>query len=165
MPSSARTVMKRIPRQDLVALDKVRLRLGLIWMGGGGLILVIVALQSLLGYFGDKQQEAWAWLLPCILPTLGMIAAALGLTALDPVYSGFVVRKSYFQLAFWLSAFYLALVLLTIVIQPATGESPIELMRTSNLWLGPCQGLVASALGVLFVSKQQAARNRDSERI
>src|SRR3954447_9850431 len=41
--------------------------------------------------------------------------------------------------------------MLTILIQPFASKTPAEavgLMRTSNLWLGPLQGLVASALGV-----------------
>jgi hypothetical protein len=47
---------------------------------------------------------------------------------------------------------YEALVLLTLLIPPVAGTDPIALMHTSNLWLGPFQGVVASALGVLFVS-------------
>ena len=56
-----------------------------------------------------------------------------------------------------LSIAYLALVALTVLIGPfaaETGREMIERMQTSNLWLGPFQGLVASALGVLFVTKQ-----------
>lgn len=41
----------------------------------------------------------------------------------------------------------------------------VELMHTSNLWLGPLQGLVASALGVLLVTKQpkDAGDNRAAQ--
>jgi len=114
-----------------------------------------VVLQSLFGRFGDKTQEAWGWLLPTIIPSLGMIITVLGYTALNTETLASVVRATFFRIATWLSVFYLFLIVLTIVIQPLTARDPLDLMRMSNLWLGPCQGLVASALGVLFVSKQQ----------
>jgi len=130
-----------------------------VWMGGGGFILVIVVLQSLLGHYDPKVQEAWGWLLPTLMPTLGMIVTVLGYTALDPKALDAVVRPAFFHIALWLSCGYLFLVALTVLIQPfvgATGEKAIQLMHLSNLWLGPIQGLVASALGVLFVSKKDA---------
>jgi len=37
----------------------------------------------------------------------------------------------------------------------ASVAKPGELMHTSNLWLGPFQGLAASALGVLLVTRQK----------
>lgn len=80
-----------------------------------------------------------------------------------------VVRKDFFQVALWLSVVYLVMVLATILMRPFVVDpdlpkvmkaaKAIELMHTSNLWLGPFQGLVASALGVLFVSKQEKAVN------
>ena len=146
------------PPDKLIPLDRVRARLAITWLGGASLIFLILVLQSLLGRYADKTQEAWGWLLPTIMPTLGMIITVLGYTALDPVFSTSVVRNVFFQISFWLSGLYLILVLLTIVIQPIAAPDPdkaIEVMRLSNLWLGPFQGLVASALGVLFVSKQK----------
>ena len=138
-----------------VSLDTVRVRLAAVWLGGGSVILFIVVLQSLLGRYGDQTQEAWGWLLPTIMPTLGMIVTVLGYTALDPFRSSSIVRKTFFNVALALSVLYLTLVLMTILVQPLTNAEPITLMRTSNLWLGPFQGLVASALGVLFVSKHK----------
>jgi hypothetical protein len=138
-------------------LDTVRLRLAGVWLGGCAGILTLVVMQSLLGKFGDRTQDAWGWLLPTVMPTLGMIIAGLTITALEPVRSESVVRTSYYHVALWLSVFYLLLVLLTILIQPFTASDPVDLMRRSNLWLGPSQGLVGSALGVLFASKQLKA--------
>lgn len=89
------------------------------------------------------------------MPTLGLIVTVLGYTALDRGITETVVRKSFFVLAFWLSASYLFFILLTILIQPFTAADPVGLMRMSNLWLGPFHDLVASALGVLFVSKRR----------
>jgi len=154
-------------RAEVMPLDSVRARLATIWLAGSGLIFVLLVVQSLLGRYGDKTQEAWGWLLPTIMPTLGMIVTVLGYTALDPVFSTSVVRKIFFHIAFWLSALYLALVLLTLLIQPLTTNDPgkaVEVMRLSNLWLGPFQGIVASALGVLFVSKQKTSSGQTGKR-
>jgi hypothetical protein len=147
-------------RAKVITLDAVRSRLSILWLVGGGLLFVLMVLQSLMGRYADKTQEAWGWLMPTIMPSLSMIVTVLGYTALDPLYSTSVVRKSFFNMAFWLSTLYLTLVLLTILVQPLVANAPGEavgLMRQSNLWLGPFQGIVASALGVLFVSKQKGA--------
>ena len=147
-----------IPADKLIGLDEVRTRLAIVWLTGGGLVLVILVVQSLLNHYGNLTQEAWGWFLPTLMPTLGMILTVLTYTALDPLSSGSVVRRTFFGIALALSVTYLILVALTILIQPFAASSPeqrVGLMRTSNLWLGPVQGLVASALGVLFVSKQK----------
>lgn len=141
-----------------ISLDLVRNRLAAVWGIGAGLVVIVVVLQSLLGRFGDRTQDAWGWLLPTIMPTLGMIFTVLGYTALDPVFSNSVVRKSFFHIAMGLSIGYLGLVTLTVLIGPfaaVNGSQMVDLMNTSNLWLGPFQGLVASALGVLFVTKKK----------
>jgi predicted permease len=143
-------------------LDDVRDRIAKIWLIGAGLIFIILVLQSLLHVYKDATQDltqdVWGWFLPTLLPSLALIVTVLTYTALDPLTTGSVVRKSFLQIATWLSIIYLLMVLLTIAIQPFSSKGPAEsvaLMRTSNLWLGPFQGLVASALGALFVSKEK----------
>jgi hypothetical protein len=150
--SNSGTLPKDVPQGDLLPLDTVRNRLSTVWFAGAAAILGLMVLQSLLGKYGDKTQDAWSWALPTLMPILGMIVSVLGYSALDSQLSRYQVRKSFFRLALWLSLLYEALVLLTLLIQPVVGADPIALMHTSNLWLGPFQGVVASALGVLFVS-------------
>jgi cytochrome bd-type quinol oxidase subunit 2 len=97
------------------------------------------------------------------MPTLTLIITALGYTALDPSRSKTVVRKDFVRLAQWLSIVYLVLVAMTILIGPVAakdGPGMVKLMHMSNLWLGPFQGLVASAIGVLFVTKQKQGAER-----
>lgn len=143
-----------LPPIEMLPLDSVRNRLAGLWLIGGAVILVLVVIQSLLGHFGDRAQEALGWLLPTLMPTLSMIVTVLTYTALDPRFLDAVVRRSFFWVAISLSGFYLLLILVTILIQPFTPTDPLQLMRLSNLWLGPVQGLTASAIGVLFVSKK-----------
>jgi len=144
--------------KQLVSLDDVQTLLAKIWFIGSGLVFVLLVIQSLLHVYGDLTQDVWGWFLPTLVPSLGLIITVLTYTALEPFMTGSVVRKSFVTIAVWLSIAYLITVLLTILIQPFSSRTPAEavaLMRTSNLWLGPFQGLVASALGVLFVSKEK----------
>lgn len=145
-----------VPAADLLPLDKARNSLVVVWTVGSGPFILILVVQSLIGTFGDKVQDVWGWALPTIMPTLAMIVTVLGYTALDPYSSLTVVRRSFFRVSWWLSLFYLLLILLTILIQPflPSISARLQAMRVSNLWLGPIQGLVASALGVLFVTKR-----------
>jgi len=151
-------------------LDSVRTKLAVVWFSGACLILLLVVLQTLNGRYGDHVQEAWTWLMPNLMPTLGTILAGLGYTALDPHRSHAMVRSSFSLLSLWISAFYLVLVLLTILIAPTrpegvTGKGAVELMHTANLWLGPLQGLVATALGVLFASKQKRRTGKPADEV
>jgi hypothetical protein len=159
-PAGAATRTKKVPNKELVPLDSVRAQLALVWLTGTGIIFLLLVVQSLMGRYEDKTQEAWGWLLPTIMPSLGLIVTVLGYSALDPMFSQAVVRRTFVRVAVALSLTYLLLILLTIMIQPAVAPDAtkaLELMRTSNLWLGPFQGLVASALGVLFVTKKEPA--------
>jgi len=56
-----------------------------------------------------------------------------------------------FRLSFTLSAVYLFVVALTVLLQPFAEATPFEIMKASNLWLGPFQGLVSAALGAFFI--------------
>jgi hypothetical protein len=151
-----------LPQDQLIPLDDVRTRFAWAWLIGAGLMFLLLVLQSLMHVYadptGDKTPEVWGWFLPTIMPSLGLIITVLTYTALDPNMTGAVVRKSYVPVAFWLSVVYLATVLLTVLIQPfsaKTAAEAVNMMRTSNLWLGPFQGIVASALGILFVTKEK----------
>ena len=145
---------------EMVSMDSARSRLAKIWLSLGAVIFGVVIMQSFLGRYEDKTVEAWNWLLPTIMPTLGLIIAVLTSTARDAAVSQAAVRKSFVQIVTWLSVAYLGLVLVTIAAQPFVARDAAQalaLMRGSNLWLGPFQGLVASALGVLFVTKKEGA--------
>lgn len=142
---------------ETLPLDSVRTGLAWVWLAGAGLVASVMALQSLLGRYGTLTQDAWGWILPTIMPTLLMIITVLSYTALDPVSSSSLVRKTFFRIAMVLSIAYLVQIAMVVLIAPFAAKDAKEmvgLMHTSNLWLGPFQGLVAAALGVLFVTKQ-----------
>lgn len=138
-----------------VPLNRARSRLAAQWLIGAGIIFLFLILQSVFGKYHDKAQQVWSWALPSLMPTLTLIISVLGANALEPQDEGGYVRKSFYHLAMWLSTAYLVLILFTILIEPFTTFDSAQLLNLSNLWLGPFQGFVASAIGLLFFTKKR----------
>ena len=138
-------------------LSTARNRLAALWLiSAAGLFLLLIA-QSLLGHFEDKSQKVWSWALPTIMPTLTLMISVLGADALKSDAPQVVVRKGFFRLAFFISLFYLFLVTASLLVEPFTSLNLLDLLQTSSLWLGPLQGLVTGALGLLFFSRRAPA--------
>lgn len=137
-----------------IEMRQAKRRLAVIWFGGAGSFLLVVIIQSILGKYADKTDEAIAWLLPTILPTLTLIIAVLGADAAGFTKTPKHVDVFFYRMTASLSAAYLFVVTLTVVLAPFSTTGPLELMRMSNLWLGPIQGLVGGALGVFFIRKE-----------
>jgi hypothetical protein len=136
-------------------LDEARAALLTIWMSGGGLVLFILMLQSMFGRYGTQLQSVWSWFIPTVVPSISLMLGVLGATALVARSSEpKSVRVFFFQVSRYLSVFYLSILLLTVAVEPFTRVSAVDLYTMSNYWLGPVQGLVVAALGVLFVSKE-----------
>jgi len=139
-----------------ISLKTCKKRLAALWFTMGPIIVLLLVVISLLGKkLGDKADEAWGWFLPTVMPTLSLIIGVLVVDATDPQKTEKKVDRFLFWLAFDLSFFYLAIVVLTILIQPFTGSTLLDLMKASNLWLGPVQGLVAAVLGAFFIKGER----------
>ncbi|MGH8078327.1 MAG: hypothetical protein ACREPE_13510, partial [Lysobacter sp.] len=115
--------------------------------------------QSLVGHYEPRSEDAWAWFLPTVMPTLSLIVAVLAADyRVEPTADEkpmATVDRRMLRLAVGLSSIYLLLVALSILIQPfLSTTAPLVLMQRSNLWLGPMQGLVAATLGVFFQSRR-----------
>ena len=136
-----------------VPMDKCKRRLGTLWFVGAGLVFFLLLFQSLLGHYGENVEEPWGWFLPTILPTLSLIIGVLVMDALGKGIKTMMVDRFMFRLALGLSAAYLVVVSLTILMQPFSALNPVDLMKQSNLWLGPIQGLVSAAIGAFFVQR------------
>ncbi len=141
-----------------ISMERLRGRLAVIWLSGSGLILTVMIMGSLNGLFNKSTQAVWEWLMPTIMPTVGAIVSTLAATALVENASKGEVRRSFALVAEALSIFYLLIILGSIVFkQSISSDTPqwVEKLHMSNLWLGPLQGIVASALGVVFISKKE----------
>ena len=132
-------------------MTKCRRQLATLWISGAGVLFFVVIFQTIMGHYGSKAEEAWGWLLPTIMPTLLLIVGVLMAGAVGQMTKEQSVDSFAFRVAYSISAFYLVTVALTIFYQPLTTMPPVELMKKSNLWLGPLQGLVSAAIGVFFV--------------
>ena len=128
--------------------------LAAIWLVGAGVVFLLLVAQSLLGHYEPATAEVWGWFLPTVVPTLSLI---IGVLVADrragegrPGGGAQPAERRIFWLCAGMSALYLLLVALTVVIQPLLHATPLELMHRSNLWLGPLQGLTVAALGFFF---------------
>ncbi len=128
-------------------------RLAVVWLIGSGLVFALLIAQTVGGKYGTQADKAFGWLLPTVLPTLLLIVGAVASEA-RRAESMATVDRFAFRMSLGLSAFYLVLVLATSLVQPFSSMTPLELMTTSHLWLGPVQGVVGIALGVFFTSRQ-----------
>ena len=125
-------------------------RLAILWFIFTAGLFIIILMQSLLGKFEDKSNEAWSWFFPNVLPTLSLMISVFILD-LKSRKSRKTIDKFYFRIPFWLSILYLTTILITILVQPFSNKSIIDLMQESSLYLGPFQGLVTGSIGFLFV--------------
>lgn len=139
-----------------VSMQKSKKYLAAIWFAGGGAVFLIVLGQSFLGHYGTDVEQVWGWLLPTIMPTLSLIIGVIVADAKDKNAHKKTVDQFIYRLAFSLSLLYLLAVLLTILVQPISPIPPIELMKQSQLWLGPFQGLVSASIGVFFTRSEES---------
>ena len=129
-----------------------------IWFIGAGLCFIVLVGQSQVGVFDSDTGAVWGWFLPTVMPTLSLIVGALVADYRKiPAGAPEAARPAagpVFWLGAALSGFYLLLLGTTITMSSLQVEAaPLELMRRSNLWLGPLQGLCVAALGFFFQSK------------
>jgi hypothetical protein len=140
----------------MMPLEEARLRLARIWFIGAGTIFLLLIAQSIVGKYQGRAQEVWGWGLPAIVPALSLILSTLGAEALQQRQDQ-QVKSSFARIAAGLSMSYLGLILMTILVEPLTTFDSLELLKLSNLWLGPLQGIVISSIGVLFFSRRAKA--------
>ena len=135
-----------------MTLSKSKWVLAVIWLVGAGLILLLMVGQSLFDVYGARTEEAWSWYLPTVMPSLSLILGVLVADFRAEKAAPGSRRKSgpLLTLAIGVSVFYLAMVSLTLLVQPFLATPALELMQRSNLWLGPLQGLAAATLGAFF---------------
>lgn len=130
-------------------LSSARRGLVVIWIAGAGLLFVLLLVQSFAGRYGDGIDEAWGWFLASIGPTIGLMIAVTT-ASFPPSHAQEKTSGWSFSLAIFFSLSYLAVLLVTVLAQPFSTYSQLELFARSHLWLGPIQGFTDAALGVFF---------------
>ena len=145
---------KKVRTTGRIDLDRARNKLTVVWFGGAAVLVMLVIIQSAIGRFEGFTQEFWAWFTPTIFPTLALIIGVIGSTALEDD-AGRTVKRFFFQAALALSAAYLILLLLTMLLEPVAGVHDMKYYNLSNYWLAPIQGVVVAAVGALFNSRKK----------
>ena len=154
-------------------LADARKKLALLWFPVSGAIFLMLVIQTFT-VLGSRDQAVWGWALPNFLPTLALMGSVFAADAVDPVEGKIsVVRRFFFRLAFWMSAFYF-LVLLIVLFAPvfqqmaggaaATPDARFAAMERSNIFLGPLQGVVVALIGVLFTAKGKEKSGGEGEK-
>jgi hypothetical protein len=134
--------------------QKARQTLLAIWAVGTSIPFGLVFLQTLAGKYGQKPEDAWSWLLPSVLPTIGVMTSV--------IFTGGTPRKVgrfTISLTILLSLFYLALVWLTLLLEPLSPWTSTELFKFSHLWLAPVQALTAAGIAAVFSTSSGTAKH------
>jgi hypothetical protein len=129
-------------------------KLATIWFVGSGFIVLLVVAESLGHIYGTSVKEAWSWLVPNIIPTLTLMIGVLATGTKNQAMQATAAKIAY-RLSAGISVFYLLLVVVAIVLWPATKMKPLDLMNLSTLWLNPVQGLVGISIGGFFGSRKR----------
>ena len=140
---------------ERLSLQSCRSRLVGLWFAGA-LVLFLILFGALVGgKYGTQWPRTWKWFVPTVAPSLGLILSSVVAASQSPD-EGATVSRLLYRLAQGLSLFYLLLLLFVMLAAYASAATALTLMDSSPIWLGLIQGLVATALGALFSSKQPA---------
>ena len=140
-----------------IPIANTKKQLSIIWFSGSGFLFALLLLQTIFGKFGTEAKDAWGLILPTFMPTLSLIIGTLvveATAAAKNTEETVTVDRFFFHLSRFLSIAYLSTVILTILLSPFSKLSLLELIKLSNLWLAPFQGLVTASLGAFFVSRE-----------
>ncbi|MCI5193460.1 MAG: hypothetical protein D3915_10095 [Candidatus Electrothrix sp. AU1_5] len=143
-----------------IPITNTKKRLAIIWFSGSGFLFALLFLQTIFGKYGTEIKEIkdpWGLMLPTFMPTLSLIIGTLiadATASKKDTKEIATVDRFFFRLSCFLSIAYLLTVILTILLSPFSKLSLLELIKLSNLWLAPFQGLVTASLGAFFVSKK-----------
>jgi hypothetical protein len=154
----------------MIPVETARWRLATLWFSTCAVIMLFLIAQSFGGAFEGDEQRLWGWALPNFLPTIALMLSVFAADALVPSAGSTYVRSNFSNLALWLSAFYLGVLLLAILAPPLASyfrDPPqtidrMVFLENANLFLGPVQGLVVAALGVLFFLKDKPQQGPSS---
>lgn len=137
-----------------ISIDELRPTLARIWFIGAGIVFLLLVTQSILGKYGSDTPKVFAWFIPTIAPTLGLMIGVMGSAAMGR-QDRRTVKRSFYELTHWLSIAYLVIVGITIALEPFSPMDAIDLLSMSNYWIAPIQGLVVAAIGYLFTSESE----------
>jgi hypothetical protein len=139
----------------MIEIYKCKRMLAVLWAVGILGLYLIILIQTLFGKHEDHINDVWGWLLQCTIPLFSLIIGAFSFSTFNPESDTARIDKFSFRLSYFLSVFYLIVILAIIISQPLSGKPLWELGSNSNIYIAPLQGIVSGAVG-LFFSKGNA---------
>lgn len=138
----------------MISLEKGKHIIGGLWFIGFLLLFILMTIQTVSGnIYADKAKDAWEWLTPHLLPTIGLIIGVFIADWQNPDAGKKVkIKKFLVLITFILSLIHLTILFAVILIasNKQTTEETFIALKTANLPLGVIQGLVALTLGIFF---------------
>ena len=139
-----------------IPMDSARRRLARLWFLAAAGLLVLMLAASINRDEGTIK-ALWSWFLPAIIPTLSLIIGVLIAEHLGKSSARREADKFLLGLATWLSVAYQSLLAISLVFDQIDWIA----LASSQLYLAPLQGLVATALSAFFTQKDASTdRNR-----
>lgn len=138
----------------MISLTKGKYIVGGLWFSGFLLLFILMTIQTISGnVYADKSKEAWEWLTPHLLPTMGLIIGVLIADWQNPAAVKTVKIKTMLIVGTVILSFLYLAILLYAILNASNKETVNETfaaLKTANLPLGVIQGLVALTLGIFF---------------
>jgi hypothetical protein len=143
-----------------ITVNEAQKRLAILW-GIGALVsfcLMIWLTFPARIFDSEHRDDAWNWFLTLVLPFLTLIVSSVVAEANRQNPSTAPTNDLAFGIAWWLSIIFLILVLVMelMVLWSAT-QTPLDILKSSNLFLTPIQGLLGIALGFFFTQRRGRA--------
>ncbi len=130
-------------------------RLMLVWLIGGGGLLVILFVLNIQNLYGTADKTVWNWFAPFVVPTLALMLGVVGANATrDPSdETERTVDQAFYRIAMGFSAAYLGGLLVVIAASVSEPDIPSleRLLERTSLYITGAQGLVGLMIGVFFV--------------
>lgn len=147
-----------MPASPKLNWNTCKWQLAKLWLGSGAFIFLILLFMSYKDQFKTDLADAWGWFLTTLMPSLSLIVGVHVSDATKaPGQRSRNASTEHYRLAFALSAFYLMVLALTLVVMGSPlgpDIKVIEQLRRSNFWLAPLQGLASAALGIFYMRAQ-----------
>jgi hypothetical protein len=144
----------------LLPLSDARALLTRVWLIGTAAPTLLLVAQSILGKYSDSVREVWSWYVPLAAPTIGLMIGIQGGAAFGG--RDRLVKRSFYEIALWLSIAYLAIISITIFLEPFSPTRGMALYGIATYWLAPLQGLVVGTLGYLFTSETPDNKKKEA---
>src|SRR5437879_10404937 len=109
---------------------KAKQRLAVLWFAGAGVVFLGVLVLSLRAAPALAPSAVWSWYLPTVMPTLSLIIGILVGDALGHSVKKKSADAFLFRLTWAISASYLSVVALTLLLTPFADMSLKEVLDT-----------------------------------